>query len=101
MGKVILNLDEYNQLKKQAESRKELAECFSVKKSYSGEVRLCINIPKAQEIFKVLFKDSSFDNGKYEINEKECEHSDDILSYYINATEIPEEPKEDIENETI
>ncbi|MHC1750705.1 MAG: hypothetical protein AB9856_20730 [Cellulosilyticaceae bacterium] len=102
MGQVILSLEEYDQLRKQADGKKELSNCFELKKDYSGELRLSIEVSKAQEIFKTLFTGSKFDNGTYVINEKECDYSDDIANYYINATKKDEieveETEEDEEN---
>lgn len=95
MGQVILSLEEYDQLKKKADGKEELAKCFELDKDYNGKVQLNISIQKAQEIFKVLFEGSKFDDGTYVINEKESDYNEGIASYYINATKNLE-PKEEL-----
>lgn len=101
MGQVILSLEEYDQLKKQADLAEQARDCFTLGKGYDGDIKLNISISKAAEIFKAMFAESVYNDGSYEIQEKYYQWEEaDVAGYYVKAVkkqELKEETKEDEE----
>lgn len=104
MGQVSLSLEEYDQLKKQTNIAAQVRDCFSLEKSYGGEIKLSISVGKAAEIFKSIFEQSIYSNGTYEIQvNKDLDYTTDVAGYYIKAVKrveetVGEEEEEDTSN---
>lgn len=100
MGQVNLSLEEYDNLKKQADIAAQARECFVISRSYNSDVTLKISVGKAAELFKSLFNGSIYDDGSYEIevDENNLDYETEVASYYVKAVK-KEEPEEDREDE--
>ena len=95
MGQVVLSLEEYDQLKKETNITAQVRDCFSLEKSYGGEIKLSISVGKAAEIFKSIFEQSIYSNSTYEIQvDKDLDYTTDVAGYYIKAVKRVEEPEE-------
>lgn len=95
MGQVILSLEEYEKLRKQADAVAELSKCFViVESSYEEAVTLSIPVAKAAEIFKAMFVGSKYDDGTFEIHEDIRNYNISVADYYIKAVKKKEEPEE-------
>ena len=105
MGQVILSLEEYNELKKQAdtvqatkEAIESLKECFVLEKDYKGEeITLAISNMKAAEVFSIMFEASEFNDGTYELEVDPGEYSSSIATHRIKAVKKADEPLKDLE----
>ena len=103
MGQVILSLEEYNELKKQAdavqatkEAIESLKECFVLEEDYRGEeITLGISTVKAAEIFNKMFEVSKFNDGTYDLKVNPGEYSSSIATHRIKAIKkVDESAKE-------
>lgn len=95
MGQVVLSLEEYDQLKKQADVVAQVKDCFSLDRSYGGEVKLNISVGKTAEIFKAMFAESVYNDGTYEVQvDKDLGYTTDVAGYYVKAVKKVEEPEE-------
>ena len=95
MGQVILSLEEYDQLKKQADVIAQVRDCFTLYRGYEGDIKLNISISKAAEIFKAMFAESVYNDGSYEIQVNYSQWDEtDVAGYYVKAVK-----KEDISKE--
>lgn len=95
MGQVVLSLEEYDQLKKETNIAAQVRDCFSLEKTYGGEIKLSISVGKAAEIFKAMFEESIYNNGTYEIQvDKDLDYTTDVAGYYVKAVKKKEEPEE-------
>lgn len=95
MGQVVLSLEEYDQLKKQADVVAQVKDCFSLDKTYSGEIKLSVSVGKAAEIFKAMLEESCYNNGAYEIQiDKDVDYIVDVAGYYVKAVKKIEELEE-------
>lgn len=93
MGQVVLSLEEYDQLKKQADIAAQTRDCFSLDKNFSGEIRLYVSVGKAAEIFKSIFDKSLYNDDTYEIQvDKDLDYTVDVAGYYVKAVKKKEEP---------
>ena len=101
MGQVNLSLEEYDQLKKQADVAAQVRDCFSLYRNYSGdEIKLNISISKAAEIFKAMFVESVYNDGSYEIQLEHSQFSEtDVAGYCIKAVKKDDILKEVDTNE--
>ena len=105
MGQVVLSLDEYNELKRQAdavqtvkEAIESLKECFVLEKDYKGqEITLGISIVKAAEIFNKMFEASEFNDGTYELKVEPIEYSSSIATHRIKAVKKVDESAKELE----
>lgn len=87
MGQVILSLEEYDQLKKQADLVTQTKECFELRKRYDGEITLGISLGKTKEIFKKIFESSRYASD-FEMQTREdinYNYVDEVSGYYIKA----------------
>ena len=90
MGKVILSIEEYEDLRKQA----DLKECFSLKKNYDdSRINLTISQDKAVSIFNELFSTSKFKDD-YVIVENSTNFNIEIADFYIKAVRKSDDVKE-------
>lgn len=95
MAQVILSLEEYEKLRKQADAVAELSKCFELNTDYdSTKVSLAIPVKKAAEIFKTMFTGSEYDDGTFEIKEDIKNYSISVADYYINAIKKKEKLEE-------
>ena len=95
MGQVILSLEEYEKLRKQADAVAELSNCFELDADFDrGRITLGIPIKKAAEIFKTMFIGSEYDDGTFEIKEELRNYSINVADYYINAVKKKEKLEE-------
>lgn len=95
MGQVVLSLEEYDQLKKQADVVAQVKDCFSLDRSYGGEVKLNISVGKTAEIFKAMFAESVYNDGTYEVQvDKDFGYTTDVAGYYVKAVKKKEELEE-------
>ena len=86
MGQVILSLEEYDQLKKQADVVAQVKDCFSLDRVYNGDIKLNVSISKAAEIFKAMFAESVYNDGSYEIQVNPVQFDEiDVAGYYVKA----------------
>ena len=101
MGQVVLSLEEYDQLKKQADIAAQTRDCFALYRGYSGDIKLQVTVGKAAEIFKAMFSESRYNDGSYEIevDEERLLYETDVAEYYVKAVKKKEEPKEETEEE--
>ena len=107
MGQVILNLEEYEELRKKADANKamkeaveSLKECFVLEKDYTGkEITLAISNVKAVEVFSIMFEASEFNDGTYELEVDPGEYSSSIATHRIKAVKKDDEPEEVDSNE--
>ena len=105
MGQVILSLEEYNELKGQADANKaikeaieNLKECFVLEKDYTGkEITLAISNMKAAEVFNIMFEASEFNDGTYELEVDPGEYNSSIATHRIKAVKKDDEPLKDLE----
>lgn len=101
MGRVILSLEKYDQLKKEADIAAQVRDCFTLNRDYNGDIKLQITVGKAAEIFKAMFAKSLYNDGSYEIQvDKVLWHETEVAGYYVKAVkkqELKEETKEDEE----
>ena len=95
MGQVVLDLEEYDQLKKQTDIAAQVRDCFSLKRSYNGEIKLNISVGKAAEIFKAMFDESIYNDGTHEIEvDGNLDYNTDVAGYYVKAVEKSKELEE-------
>ncbi|WP_410497233.1 hypothetical protein QTL86_11320 [Cellulosilyticum sp. ST5] len=95
MGQVILSLEEYEKLRKQADAVAELSKCFVIVESFNEkEVTLSIPVAKAAEIFKAMFVGSKYDDGTFEIHEDIRNYNISVADYYIKAVKKKEKLEE-------
>ncbi len=104
MGQVILNLEEYEELRKKADANKamkeaieSLKECFVLEKDYKGEeITLAISNVKAAEIFNIMFEASEFNDGTYELKVDPGLYTSSIASHRIKAVKKADESAEEL-----
>ena len=101
MGQVHLSLEEYDQLKKQADVVAQVRDCFSLYRSYDGnEIKLNISLDKAAEIFKAMFSESVYNNGSYEIQVGDSQWGEtDVAGYYVKAVKKEESTEDKVKEE--
>lgn len=102
MGQVNLSLEEYDQLKKQADVAAQVRDCFTLDRGYDGDIKLQVTVGKAVEIFKAMFSESAYNDGNYEVevDEERLSYEIDVAGYYVKAVkkqEFQEESREDEE----
>lgn len=91
MGQVVLSLEEYDQLKKQADVVAELKGCFKLEKDYEGkEITLAIPVKKAAEIFGELFTESEYNDGSYVMEIEHKDYTVNVANWYVKALKKPE-----------
>ena len=93
MGQVILSLEKYDQLKKEADIAAQVRDCFTLNRSYDGkEIKLNISISKAAEIFKAMFSESAYNDGSYEIQLNLYQWDEtDVAGYCVKAVKREED----------
>lgn len=97
MGKVVLDLKEYDELKRQADIGEEARKFFTLKKNYNGNITLTMNVGNGIEIFKSMFGSSPYNNGKYEIKyeDEKLDYDVNVLEYYVMAVKKEEGTQEE------
>ena len=86
MGQVVLSLEKYDQLKKEADIAAQLRDCFTLNREYNGDIKLQITVGKAAEIFKSMFATSLYNDGSYEVQvDKEWWYETEVAGYYVKA----------------
>lgn len=101
MGRVILSLEEYDQLKKQADLVAQVGDCFTLYRGYDGDIKLNISISKAAEIFKAMFAESVYNDGSYEIQVKHSQWDEtDVAGYCVKAVKKGESTEDKFKEES-